>query len=229
MMSSMAFLQSIWWLMYKDLTREFRAYHMWPSTVLVGLVLVFLLAIQIDLPPEFKGGVGGGLLWVAIAFSGVLALERSFSSERDAGCWQVLVQYPIAPSALFLAKMSLNVVSLVLLELVLIPLFLVMTDLPLLARPLSLALIAGLGNIGFAAAGTLISAVTANLNNRGGQMALLLLPLVIPVILASAEATRMLLAGSTGDEWSRWLQLLAVFAVVFTVLGAMVFEVVIEE
>jgi heme exporter protein B len=185
--------------------------------------------MQVDLPLEDKGRVGGGLLWLAIAFSGTLALDRSFASERDGGCWQSLALYPIAPSVLFLAKMAVNVVSLVLLELVLIPIFIVMTDVPLLARPGAIALIAALGNIGFAAIGTLVSAITADLRNRGSLVALLVLPLVMPVVLASAEATSMTLAGDVDRQWWRWIQLLAVFATVFTALGALVFEVVMEE
>jgi len=221
--------KSLWWLIHKDLTRELRAQHVWPGMVLLGLVLVFLLATQLDLAVEEKARVAGGLLWLAIFFAGTLACERSFTSERDAGCWQALRMYPIAPSVLFLAKLAVNLVALVALELVLVPVFVVLSDVPLASRPGPLMLIAALGNVGFAAAGTILSGLTAGLRHRGGLLAILLLPLIIPVVFGSAEATRLLLAGRIDSQWWLWIQLLAVFATLFTVLGALVFEFVVEE
>jgi ABC-type transport system involved in cytochrome c biogenesis permease component len=116
-------LQSLWWLVHKDLARELRAQHAWPGMVLLGLVLVFLLATQLDLPMEQKARVGGGLVWLAIFFAGTLACERSSAGERDAGCWQALALYPVAPSVVFLAKMAVNLAALVVLEVVLVPAF----------------------------------------------------------------------------------------------------------
>lgn len=228
-MSASATMKSFWWLIHKDLTRELRAHYIWPAMLLLGFVLVFVLAMQIDLPFENKSRVSGGLLWLAIVFAGTLAMERSFANEHEAGCWQTLTMYPISSSVIFFAKLAVNLASLVILELVLIPVFIALTDVPLLARPGSFLLITALGNIGFAAVGTLISAISADLRDRGGLVALLLLPLMIPVVLASAEATGMMLADEMDRQWWLWIQLLAVFAIVFTALGAMVFAVIIEE
>ena len=228
-MRGRAAVESLWWLVHKDLSRELRARSVWPGMLLLGLVLVFLVATQIDLPIEQRTHVAAGLLWMAIFFAGTLALERSFANERDAGCWRTLMLYPVAPSVLFLAKMAVNFVSLVVLEIVIIPVFTVMTDVPLLARPAAIALVALLGNIGFAAVGTLLSAITADLRNRGGLLALLLLPLVTPVILGSAQATSLMLAEPIDQPWWQWIQLLAVFAIVFTGVGALVFEFVMED
>jgi len=228
-MSSRQIVNSLWWLIHKDLSRELRAQLVWPSTVLLGLVLVFLLATQLDLPVEEKTQVAGGLLWLAIFFAGSLACERSFTTERDNGCWQVLAMYPIAPSVLFLAKMAVNLVALAILELVLVPMFIVLSDVPLGARPGPLLLTATLGNVGFAAVGTLVSGLTTGLRHRGSVLALLLLPLVIPVLFGSAEATRMLISDQINSQWWLWIRLLAVFAFVFTILGALLFEFIMEE
>lgn len=228
-MTAYASAQSMWWLIQKDLLREVRAHQALPTALLLGVVLVLLLAIQLDLPAEQQAHVVAGLLWTSIFFSATLAFERTFTSEHDSGCWQNLLLYPVSPSTLFLAKMLVNLASLVLLESLLIPIFVVLTDVPLLASPGSLALIVGLGNIGFAAVGTLLGALTAGLRNRGGLIALLLLAVAAPVSLSSAEATRMMLVGNSGPLWWWWIQLLLAFAVVFTVVGALAFEHVMEE
>jgi heme exporter protein B len=229
MMPTRPTVYSLWWLIHKDVTRELRAQHVWPGMVLLGLVLVFLLATQIDLPLDQKARVGGGLLWLAVFFAGTLACDRSFTGERDAGCWQALTLYSVAPSVLFLAKMAVNLVALVILELVLVPAFIVLSDVPFASRPGPLLLIAALGNIGFAAVGTLVSGLTSGLRHRGGLLTLLLLPLVVPVVFGAAETTRLLLTGEIDSLWWRWIQLLAVFAAVFTVAGAMLFEFVVED
>lgn len=217
------------WLIHKDLRRELRSLHVWPGMMLLGFVLVFLLESQLVLPPEQKVQVVGGLLWLAIFFAGSLACEHSLASERDAGCWQAFTLYPIAPSLLFLSKVIATCIALALLELVLIPAFIVLSDVPLASHPEPLLLVALLGNLGVAAVGTIVSGLTAGLKHRGSLLALLLLPLVIPVILAAAEATRLLLVGPLDFQWWMWIRLLTVFAAVFTVVGSLAFEFVLEE
>lgn len=229
MISACTTIKPLWWLIHNDLTRERRAHRIWPAMLVLGVILVFALGINIDSFREQKEQLVGGLLWVAIVFAGTLPIEWSFASELEDGCWRTLTLYPIAPSMLFFAKLLINVTSLVVLEFVLIPLFVVMTDVPLLEHPGAIALIAGLGNIGFAAAGTLVSAMTANLRSRGGLLALLFLPLVMPVVLGCARATGMMLAGEMDAQWWLWIQFLVVSAIVFTVVGAMLFEAVTEE
>jgi len=58
---------------------------------------------------------------------------------------------------------------------------------------------------------------------------LLVLPLAIPVVLAAAEATRLL--GEDGGQLSywRWIQLLAGFAVIFVTAGTLLIQYVVEE
>jgi heme exporter protein B len=222
-------MAELWWLIHKDLTRELRTYRFLPGAFLLGIVLVVLLASQIDLPVEFKEGIAGGLLWSAILFAGTLVLEPSFTYERENGCWETLLLYPATPSVLFLAKMTVNFWSISVLELLLIPLFVALTDVPLLSRPGAMVFIAGLNNLGFAAVGTLVGAATAQLRNRSGLVAALLIPLLIPVVLASASATRLMLTDELDHLWWRWIQLLGLFGIVFAIGGAVLFEYVIED
>lgn len=221
--------KTLWWLVQKDLVRELRTFSVLPGMLLLGLVLVFLVATQLIVPVEQRTSLAGGLLWIAIFFAGTVTLERSFASERDAGCWQTLCLYPAPPSIVFLAKMAVNTISLILLECVLIPAFVVLTDVPLLSRPLPMLLVVAMGTLCFASIGTLLGALTAGLRARGGLLALLLLPLLTPVVLASAEATRLILTEESNPSLWQWVKLLAVFAGVFTMAGAALFEFVMED
>jgi len=120
-------------------------------------------------------------------------------------------------------------VALAALECLLIPAFAVLADVPLLAHPWAMLLVAGLGNLGICAVGTLASAVVAGSRQKGGLLALVVLPLVIPVVLAAAEATRLAAEGSLGAAWWRWIGLLAAFAAIFVTAGAVLFDFVIGD
>lgn len=222
-------LKSFAWIVLKDLAEEVRGRRAWPAMLLLGLVLVLLLGVQTDLPETQKLQVVSGSLWLAIFFAGTLALECSFVAEREEGCWQTLLLYPVSPGVIFLAKVTINCVALLFLECVLIPVFAVASDTPFLRYPLSLAMVASLGNLGFAAVGVIVSALTAGLSHRGSLLALLLLPLATPVLLAAAEATRLLVLDDVGEQWWRWVQMLVAFIVLFTTLGLLVFEFAIED
>ena len=222
-------LKAFWFLVAKDLVGEFRARRAWPAMLLLGLLLVVLVEMQIELPTEHKSGVICGLFWLDVFFAGTLALERSLVSEREEGCWRTLFLYPISPALVFFAKMAMNFVALVILELVLIPAFVVFANVNLLANPLMLGLVAVLGNLGFVSVGVTVTAVTNHSSQKAGLLALILLPLLSPVLVAAAEATRLAVIGECNEQWWSWVQLLAVFCVLFTTLGFVLFPSAVEE
>lgn len=217
-----------WWLVQKDLLREWRAPRVWPGMLLLAVVLAALLEMQIELPQEQRAGVIAGLFWLAAFFAGSLALERAFAGEQEHGCWSALVLYPVAPGTIFLAKLTTNLLALCLVDAALAATFAIVSGVPLFARPLSFLAVLLFANVGFAAVGTLLGALTSGMQQRSGLLVLLLLPLLSPVILAAAQATRVLIADG-GDDVQRWVQLLACFAATFVSLGTLVFEFLTEE
>ncbi len=219
----------LWWMIHKDLVSECRARRVWPAMLLLGVVVALVFAVQMDLSPQQKRQMVGGLLWLAIFFAGMLALDRSFAAEREDGCWEGLLLYPVSPAAVYLAKLGVNVVALGALQCVLIPLFVVLCDVPLMRHPWAMVLVAVLGNLGIASIGTLLSALATGIRHSGNLLAVLVLPLVIPVVLAAAEATRLIAENHLAAEWWRWVQLLAAFAVVFITAGIVLFDFVIED
>jgi heme exporter protein B len=133
------------------------------------------------------------------------------------------------PAAIYLARLAMNVLALAAAESLLVPVFAVLCEVPLLAHPWALLLVGLLGNVGIAAVGTLVSAMTAGLRRRGNLLVLLVLPLVAPVLLGAAEAIRLSCEGRFGPDWWRWVQLLGSFAVIFVTAGTVLFEFVVEE
>ncbi len=217
------------WLIYKDLLSECRSRQVWPIALQLGAVVAVLFSLQIDLPAEQRRRIAGALLWFAILFAGLPALERSFSSEREDRCLDGLLLSPIAPATIYLAKLGVNLIVLGTLTSLLIPLWTVLLGVPLLSSLAAIASVAFLGNLGLAAVGTLLSALVGGLGPRSGGLALLVLPLVIPVMLAAAESTRLILEGDLGREWWRWVQFLGAYAAVFVVAGTVLFEHAVRE
>jgi len=221
--------KKLYYMVAKDLLSECRALRTWPAMLLLGVVVALMFAMQMDLPPERQRQIAGSLLWLTIFFAGTLALDRSFAAEREDGCWEGLFCYPVSPTAVYLAKLIVNVIALAALECVLIPLFAILTDVPLLAHPGPIIAVAVLGNIGLAAVGTLLSAVANAGRQSSYLLPLLVLPAVIPLVLGAAEATRLTVEHDFGAAWWRWVQLLGAFAVVFATAGIVLFEFAIEE
>lgn len=219
----------LWWIFHKDVISELRARRVWPTTLVTGIIVAFVFSMQMDLLPHQKQRMVGGLLWLAILFAGMTAIESSFASERADGCWDNLKLYPVSPTIVYLAKLLANVIALGVLQCLLIPLFGLLADLPLLQRAWQVLLVAVLGNLGLASVGTLLSALATAVGRSGQLLALLVLPLAIPVVLAAAEATYLLTQGPIGDAWWRWIHLLGAFAVIFTTAGAVLFEFAIED
>jgi heme exporter protein B len=218
-----------WWLIHKDLLSEWRARRVWPAMLLMGVVVALVFGVQMDLVPTQKQRMVGSLLWLAIFFAGMLALDRSFASEREEGCWEGLMLSPISPGTIYLAKLAVNVLALAALECLIIPLFVVLSDVPLLAHPGAMLPVALLGNLGIASVGTLSSGLVSAVRDGGNLLVLLVLPTAVPVVLAAAEATGLASQGDLGASWWRWIQLLGSFAVVYVVAGAILFDFVIEE
>ena len=149
----------LWWMIQKDLVSEWRTRRVWPAMLLFGAVVAMLFSLQMDLPEQQRPPVVGGLLWLAVFFAGMVAVDRSFTAEREEGCWDGLLLCPISPTAIYFAKLAANAVALAGLQAVLIPLFGVLAGARLGGHPWAMMLVALLGNLGITSAGTLLSAL----------------------------------------------------------------------
>ena len=87
----------------------------------------------------------------------------------------------------------------------------------------------GVASPGMAAVGTLVSFLAAGSGKSGSLLVLVVLPLVIPVLLAAAECTRLVVENRIDEQWWRWVQLLGAFAVVFVTAGTLLSEYASED
>jgi heme exporter protein B len=203
------------------------------ETVLAGAVFALLVLVifnfAFDLRVENVAAVAPGVLWVTVTFAGVLSLGRSFARERDRRTLDGLLLAPIDRSALYLAKVVANIVSMLVVQVVAVPAFLglfnVRADLGLLFLSLLL------GTIGLAGVGTLFAAIAAHTRAREVLLPLLLFPIQVPVILATVKSTgaAIRVPGLEPPEIGNWLGLLVAFDALYLGLSVVLFDFAIDE
>jgi heme exporter protein B len=222
-----AYLTKVALIVWKDVLAELRTREMLGSMLVFALLVTVVFSFTLDREAAEMKELAPGLLWVAFTFAGTLGLNRSFALEKAGNPLQGLVLAPLDRSAIYVAKMLGNLLFLSLAEGIIVPLFWVLHDMS--GFPWPLALIIPLGTVGFVAAGTLFSAMTAGTRAREVLLPILLLPVSVPVIVAATKATGIVLTQDSVAAAAGWIRLLVACDVVFLVLSILTFEYVIEE
>jgi heme exporter protein B len=180
---------------------------------------------------SLDGDLAAGVLWVTLLFASVLAMNRLFVAEREEGGFDGFLLAPVDRTALFVAKAVLLFAFLVALEVVAVPAFVVLLLGPspgqMLPEILPVLLLA---DAGIAVVGTLVGALAIQTRARDLIAPLLALPLMVPVVIAAAQATApLLLEGGADALPGRWLAVLALYDLVFGLLALAVFDFLLED
>ena len=181
-------------------------------------VVAVLVVFHFALPTGASAHASLGLLWVAILFTALLGLGRSFVAEREQGVLDGLVLAPSDRSAIWVGKSIATLAFLVAAELVALPVF------ALFFTSIGASTVAGvaLADVGICAVGTVLAAMAAAGRARELLLPLLFLPLAIPIIVGGAGA-------SFADSSGKYLGFLALYDAVFVVFAWAAFEYVVTE
>ena len=210
------YLADVGALARKDLLLELRARDTLPAMLL--FVISTLVVFHFVLPGDSSELAATGLLWVAIVFTALLGLSRTFAAEREHGVIDGLVLAPSDRSAIWLGKTLSLLTFLVLVELLALPAFALFfgeVDWPMIAG-------VALANLGIAAVGTLLAAVAAASRARELLLPLLFLPLAIPIVIGGVGA-------SVAGEPARYVGFLALYDAIFALVCWASFEYVVTE
>ncbi len=224
----MPYLRKIAAIIAKDIAAELRTREMLSSMAVFSLLVILIFNFAFDLRADNQRTLAPGVLWVAIAFAGMLGLSRSFIMEKDRGSMEGLLLTPVDRSAIYLGKMLGNVLFIVVVEIVILPIFIVLFNLSAEDLPLLIGVMI-LGTVGFAGVGTLFSAMAVHTRAREVLLPILLFPVVVPVMLASVKLTAAILDRVAFDEVQNWFSLLVAFDAIFLALSVILFDFVVEE
>lgn len=211
----------------KDLRIELRSKVALNQVVPFALVVLVLFGLAIGPDRQTLEAAAAGLFWVAVLFSTVLAIQRSFSIESGDGVRDHLRLSGLDPGGVFVGKAGAVALELIVLEVILAVVASLLYDTSLS----SAAFLAGtclIATIGLSAIGMLYGAISSRTKVRETLLPLLFFPVVAPVLLASTNAWKAGLAG-TPSHGLRWLGLLGVFAVAYVAIGTVAFGPLLED
>src|SRR5512142_1855976 len=153
------FFRTAWLILIKDLTVEFRSREILYTTLFFAASCVLVFAFSFVKEGVALEDASAGILWIAIAFSGTLALGRAFERERQSETLRALMIAPIDRPALYVGKLLGVLLLLAAVEVVVVPLVGLMFQAPLFAHAWIMLGLLVTGTIGFAAVGTLFAAM----------------------------------------------------------------------
>jgi heme exporter protein CcmB len=226
-----AFWRVVWIVARKDLAIEARSRELINTTTFFALSVVIVFSVSFvgeGGDGRALGDAAAGILWIAIAFSGTLALGRTFERERYGDTLRALLLAPGARPAVYVGKL-LGVVALLLAtEIILVPLIALLFQARLFEHSLLLILLLVFGTVGFACVG--FAAMLGRARSRDVLLPILLYPITIPVMIAGVRGTAALLQPTPQLDMARvWIMLLLSFDVVFLTLSLWTFESLMTE
>lgn len=169
--------------------------------------------------PARLAAVAPGLVWLVVLIAAVPLARGVAAAEREDGCWDLL-RSQVRASALLAGKVAVLWAWLALSWLVAAAL-----AAAALAAPMTAAAVAGgiLGTAGLAAVTTVFGVLLADSAQRGGLLAVLVLPVALPALLAGVQAA------APGVDALPWLAVLAAYDALAVTVAWAVFPVLLEE
>ena len=192
----------------------------------VLIMVIFEFALRDDLT-----GFAPGILWATITLTAVLAIGRSWVVEREQRVLDAILSAPVSRMAMMLAKGTVIALNLLALELCAVPLacvFFVKTDwvadLPLVF------LVCLVADVAIGLVGTLVATLALFTRARELILPVIVLPLLIPVVIAASGATRAVL-GRANDtpEFLKYCLLIGGHALVLALVAYAIHEALFDD
>lgn len=224
------FFRVAWHIMRKDMMVEVRSREVLFTTLFFAVSMVLVFSFALVREGRAPDDVAAGILWVAISFSGTLAMARTFDRERYNDTLRALILAPVDRPAIYTGKLLGLVLLMGLVEIVLVPLVGLLFNAPILAFPGLLAALLIAGTLGFAAVGTLFAAMLVRVRSRDSLLPILLYPITIPVMIAGVRGTAALFQAAPDAPMALfWIGLLVFWDALFVTLALWTFEPVMTE
>lgn len=213
----------------KDLRVELRTLQSLPAMALFAVTTFVVFRFGLD-RTSLEGSLAAGVLLVTVLFAALLAINRLFVAEREEGGFDAIRLAPVDLSALFAAKVVALLIYLLVLEAITLPVFAAFF-LDDVGGLLPLAGTLALVNLGLAATGAVVSTIGAHSRARDLLTPLVLLPLLVPLMIAAAGAAEPLLAagGPSYDGVGKWVATLALYDLTFLLVGYAVYDFLLED
>jgi len=220
----MSYLLTVLHHLTKDLRLEWRSRDAITGMLFFSLLVVVLFSFAFDPTAAVSRQIAGGILWVAVLFACVTALNQTWTRELRNHVLDAQRMAPSPASALLIGKVLANFIFVSAIQLILAPLFIVFYNLHALGPKWMLLLILPLGTWALVMNGTFFAALGLRTRNRELLLPLVLFPISIPALLAMVQATTGVLTGDADPVL--WIKLLAGYCIIFTTVCVLLFDTV---
>lgn len=201
------------WVLRRDLNLA------WRNRTGLGISLVFFVLVSSLFPlalepdPKLLSSIGVAVIWVTALLANLLSLPQIFESDWRDGTLAQLLLLPTPQSLVIAAKILAHWLVFGLPLLILTPLIALQYQLPSAAyAPLLIGLL--LGTPVLSGLGALNSALVLGLDKGGALLALLQLPLCVPVLIFGCQAVLLVVGGASAMP-AIWLLLALLIATLF--------------
>ena len=222
----MSYLRILWTHLRKDLILEWRSKDAINGMLFFSLLVVVLFSFAFDPTTAASRQIAGGILWVALLFAAVTAMNQTWARELRNNVLDAQRMVLAAPSALFLAKVLANFIFVTAVQIVLAPVFIVFYNLHALGQVSLLFVVLPLGTLALVINGTFFGALSLRTRNRELLLPLILFPISIPAVLAMVESTTAIFTGEYDP--GLWIQLLAGYNVIYLTISLLLFATILH-
>ena len=223
------YLGVVWAIVVKDATVEWRTKTAFMSAVVFAILVLSILYFARDPTAVSSMDIAPGALWVTFTFAAMVGLNRAFLLERENQAIDGMLLTPVPRTAIFVGKMSGNLLFVGFVELISVPLFVLFYNVSLAGRLPQLLAVTAMATLAFVAVGTLLSAMVVRTRFAELMLPILLLPFLIPPVVGAVQLTSRILAARPASELMGWFKLLAAFDIVFCVLAILLYEATLDE
>lgn len=186
--------------------------------VLYALIVATLFPFALGPEDALLARIAAGIVLVTVLLAMLLALDALFRPDLEDGSLELLLLAPQPLPLLLGMKILAHWVTTALPLIVIAPLLAMMLHLPAVAQPVLLAALL-LGTPLLSLLGAVLVALTAGTYRSGMLLALMLLPLTVPVVIFAAGAVSAAEAGLPHLAPLLWLGAALVLALVLAPLA----------
>jgi heme exporter protein B len=222
----MSYARIVWAHLAKDLRLEWRSKDAINAMLFFSLLVVVLFSFAFDPTMAVSRQIAGGILWVALLFASITALNQTWTRELRNQVLDAQRMAPSSASALFLAKVVANFLFVTMIQVVLGPIFIIFYNLHALGQGWWMAAVLPLGTLALVVNGTFFAALSLRTRNREMLLPLILFPVSIPALLAMVQSTSAILTGEFDP--GLWINMLAGYDIIFMTLCLLMFETILN-
>ena len=211
----------------KDFLLEVRSKDVVLPVFIFSFLVVVTFNFALESTPNTANLIVPGILWVSVLFGAMVGFGRMFLSESEQGAFQGLLTAPIGRDVIFFGKVISNVLFLLLIESILLPILVVLFNVTL--SPLYMLYVSIPALFGISLSGMLFASISMNMRAKEVMLPILFLPVVVPLILGAVESTYAVMNGDNLDQFLKWITLMIVFDLIYSVLGPVSFTMIVED